>query len=457
MSSAVRTHGIPASSLTHGADAAQLSQRAVQAIAAPQMGQLLIRDHKVPGLALRVTAGGARSWVIHYRNTDRRERRFTLGSAEVIKLDQARIRARQVLGEVATGADPASSRRKHLDAPQFSIAFANWLAERATKLAPRTHAEYLRLWNKDVEPKLGSLRVASVTETDIARLHSAMHERKIVGNRILAMLSGFFRWCEGRGLRPRGTNPCSYVERYAERPKERFLTHVELGRLWTALTEAETIGIPVASKLKAKKRGISKVRRAKATGQRRGAYAASDTPAPVRKSDPVAVHAIRFLALSGWREQEVLTLRWEYLDRKRGGAQLPNTKTGASWRPLAAAAFDILDSIPRDEGSPYVFPGARTDQPRKEIRHTWYAVRQHAGLEDVRLHDLRHTLASLLASGGASLLIIGKALGHRDTKSTARYAKLLDDPVRDAVDKANNEILAAARGVSTPVTPLRIA
>ena len=202
---------------------------------------------------------------------------------------------------------------------------------------------------------------------------------------------------------------------------------------------------------------MSAKRRAKLTGRKRGPYKraaeAKESGKPLHPANPFAIAAIRFLLLTGWRESEALTLKWTDVNLDRGTATLPDTKTGRSQRVLGAPARLLLSNLPRVGESPFVFPGAAAEKPLTEISRVWYAVRAAATLDDVRLHDLRHSFASVSASSGGSLLLIGKLLGHKDTATTSRYAHLLDDPVREAADTASNMLTewlagrgAAARG-----------
>jgi integrase len=144
--------------------------------------------------------------------------------------------------------------------------------------------------------------------------------------------------------------------------------------------------------------------------------------------------------LSGWREREALTLRWADVDLSRRLAVLPDTKTGKSARHLGAAAIELLASLRRAEGSPYVFPGRLAGSSLVEINRVWFSVRHAAGLDDVRLHDLRHSFASTVASAGGSLLMIRALLGHKDTKTTQKYAHLLDDPVKATADATSAQL-----------------
>ena len=175
-------------------------------------------------------------------------------------------------------------------------------------------------------------------------------------------------------------------------------------------------------------------------------------------ANPYAVAALRFLIFSGWREQEALTLRWSDVDLASGQVMLTNTKTGKSARILSAPLRELLASLPREAESPYVFPGRDPKRPLRETQRLWYAARSAAELDDVRLHDLRHSVASFAGGRGYSLFLIGKLLGHRDQRSTAKYAHLADDTRQTMADDVGGVIRDAMEfgaGSDAPVTRLR--
>ena len=160
---------------------------------------------------------------------------------------------------------------------------------------------------------------------------------------------------------------------------------------------------------------------------------------------------LRFLLLSGWREREALTLRWDAVDLGRGVATLADTKTGRSVRELGAPALAVVDAMRahRQAGNPYVFPGAKPGAHFTDTARVWYAVRHAAGLADVRLHDLRHAFASVAASGGLTLPLIGALLGHTDSATTARYAHLVDSSRKRAAELTSGAVAAALAGGAT--------
>jgi integrase len=385
---------------------------------------------------------------------------MTIGQYGALTVEQARKIAKQTLADVAKGADPALDRAAAKGAPTIGELGKEYLDDVRSRRKPTTAREYARLWKKHVAPNMSSIRVAKAATADVSRLHRSLKAKPYLANRVVALLGSFFTYAERQGLRAKHSNPARDVEPFVESSRERFLTADEVSRLGAALTRAKRTGLPVPGSLKARKRGMSAKRRAKLTGRKRGPYKRNGKEARTTPASPFAVSAIRFLLLTGWREREALTLKWSDVDLARGVAVLPDTKTGRSPRVLGAPARLLLDELPRIEGSPYVFPGRDARKPLVEINRVWYAVREVAELNDVRLHDLRHSFASVSASSGASLLMIGRLLGHRDTATTAKYAHLLEDPVRETADRAAqtlNEWLGKQEESDHASKPVRIA
>jgi integrase len=224
------------------------------------------------------------------------------------------------------------------------------------------------------------------------------------------MLNLAERW----GLRPDGSNPCRHVERYREAKRERFLSEAELGRLGAAL----------------------------AAGEQSGA------------EEPAVVAALRLLVFTGCRMGEVLNLRWADVDLERRCLNLADSKTGARTVTLNAPALEVLAGLERR--SEWVIPGRDPRQPLVNLAKPWGRIRDAAKLEGVRVHDLRHSFASVAAGSGHSLLIIGGLLGHRQPTTTKRYAHLSDDPLRAASEAVGERIAAAlAAKPPAPVAVLR--
>jgi integrase len=405
-------------------------------------------DADLKGFGLKITPKDRRVFIAQYwaPNLHLVRRRITIGTFGTLTVEQARAYASRLLGRVANGEDPAaeaSHGRRTAKEATVAILSVEYLDEIRAKMKPRTADEYTRLFKVYIGPAIGKKPVAHLTVREVAALHLAHRKQPYQANRVLQLLKTFLYWSERRGYRTRNTNPCRDVAPFPEHARERFLTVEEVAQLGTALVKAETSGLPPAPN---HQKHTEDAKMAKHRPK------AADKPI---QANPFAVAAIRFLLLTGWREQEALTLHWNEVDLARGSATLSDTKTGKSHRPLGAPAIALLAELPRRHGSPYVFPGAKVDAPLREIKRVWYAARHAAGLDDVRLHDLRHTVASFSVGSGHSLYLTGKLLGHARSETTQRYAHLTDDARKAAADTVSGALAAALDGRKTPVTPLR--
>ena len=287
----------------------------------------------------------------------------------------------------------------------------------------------------------GGIKASQLTRGQVAALHSRMRGNPYGANQFLAITSKLYSWASDRGLLPEGhANPAARIDRYKEDSRERFLTSEELARLGDVLREAETIGLPwtVDEKKPAAKH------LAKPENRR--------TPI-----DPFAIAAIRLLILTGARLREILHARWEHVDFERGILFLPDSKTGKKPIFLNAAALVILADLPRIAGNPNIIPGGKQGHPRHDLKKPWAAICKAARLEGVRLHDLRHSFASVGAGASMGLPIIGRLLGHSQAATTQRYAHVADTPTRTAVETIGATISAAMDGgrKSPPPIPLR--
>lgn len=423
----------------------KITKQLVTAIKPEKGKDVYVWDSQIKGFGVRVKPSGARSFVVSYYapGLHQKKRRMTLGVFGPLTVEEGRKRALEALTRVSRGEDPAAEaaqERRFTKERTVAALFPAYLEASKDLRRTSTLAYYQSLGRHYVLPALGELPVARVTPAEIAELHRSMRTKKVTANRVVQLLKSFFYWLDRQGLHS-GENPATRVDFYPEKPKERFLTVEEVGRLGEALRAAETVGLEPAPQH----------RKPPSTKRRRNAGMFGGGPQP---ANPVAVAAIRFLLFTGWREQEALTLRWDALDLTRGMATLQDTKTGRSTRPLSAPAIELITSQTRLEGSPFVFPGKVTGKPLKETQRLWYAVRLAAGLNDVRLHDLRHSVASIAAAQGHSLYLISQLLGHKDLRSSARYAHFTDDSRKAVADLVGMQIDSALHPKPT-YPPLR--
>jgi len=383
----------------------------------------------VRGFGVAAFRNGGKCYIAQYRK-DGRSRRTRIGEHGRLTPEQARKEARKILGLVEGGRDPIAERKAAREVRTLKAVATDFLDQHVkTKRKARTADEYERILTLHVIPALGSKRIVDLRRADVAKLHSKLSASPYQANRAVALVSAVWNWAARRDEVSFADNPARAVERFSESGRERFLTSEELARLGDVLREGETIGLPYSideSKAKAKNAPKPQSRRV--------------------KLDPYAVAAIRLLILTGARLREILDAQWSQLDLERSVLFLPDSKTGKKPLYLSAAAQSVLAEIPRIKNNPHIIVGATKDTSRADLHRPWKAVRRAAGLDGVRVHDLRHSFASFGAGASLGLPIIGKLLGHSQAATTHRYAHLDADPLRRAAETIGNTIAAAMDG-----------
>lgn len=415
----------------------RIGRKALSTIKAEQVeGRQVYYDDELAGFALRVEPSGRMTYFIEYRpgagGRGVLKKRHNLGTAAELTPEGARKRASELLAIVRLGGDPAADKKLERAIPTMKEFAKRFLEEEVeTKLKPGTLRNYKSYVSKYIEPALGTSKLDKIQSDEIARLHRRIgKQRSTVANRVIECIGSIYRYAAMCGFVPKGHNPASGISAFREAARERFLSAAEMAKLGETLALAETDGLPWKA---SESKHVPKVKQATVI-------------------DRHAVAAIRLLILTGLRLREVLHLRWDDVDFERGVALLADTKTGRRYAVLTAPALVILKGL--DRLGEYVITGAEKDKPRSDLNRPWRAVRAHAGLDDVRIHDLRHTNASVAASGGVPLAIVGKLLGHNQASTTQRYAHLADDPVRAAADTVGNRIAAALSGSAAEVKRL---
>jgi integrase len=405
---------------------AKLTKREIDA-AKPETKDVFIWDTELKGFGLKVTPSGAKVYLIQYRMGGRvaRVQRYTIGRhGSPWTPESARTEAARLLGRVKNKTDPAKEKKSaaaahqaDADAPTLAAFADRYIEEYARPYKrPRTIEEDERNLRLHIKPALGRLKLKGITVADIAKFHASRRSNPTNANRCRALLSHLFEIAERWGERPIRSNPCQHVQKFIEQKRERFLSAAEMARLGDAL-----------------------------------ASAGGHEPA-------AALAAIRLLILTGCRLSEILALEWCWVDFERASLRLPDSKTGPKVVPLGAPALHLLVALPRQDNNPYVLPAERGTGHFVGIQKVWQRVRGMAGLTDVRIHDLRHSFASIAVSGGDSLYLVGKVLGHRQARTTERYAHLKDDPLWAVANRTAEAIAAMLKGEDGgTVVPLKSA
>lgn len=404
----------------------KLTKRIADAAAATG-DRYTIWDAVVPGFGLRVTSAGTKTFTLRYRPKGEAaaKRYVTLGRYGIITVEEARDIAKSLLGSVASGNDPARKSTSSRRALTLEEAAADFLTTQINlKRKPSTASSYGASLHHHILPKLGDRRLCDISRADVNDLHASLATSPCLANRAVAILSSLYSWAGRRGLVPDDYNPARRIEKFREHRRERYLSAEEFARLGVALREAETAGIPYD------------VDETKPT--------AKHAPKPENRRivvAPDAIAAIRLLMLTGCRLREVLNLRWQEVDLHRELLLLADSKTGRKTVVLSPHASLLLARLPRV--GEFVFPGADGTKARTDLKRPWALLTRRAGLVGLRIHDLRHSYASVAAGAGLGLPIIGKLLGHSQPATTARYAHLADHPLRTAAALIADEIAAA--------------
>jgi integrase len=382
-------------------------------------------DEQLQGFGLRVYPTGRKSFVLAYR-TNGRKRFLTLGNYGRLTPDEARRMAKIQAGGVEQGADPQADKERIAQAGTMAELCAAFM-ERHAKPKLKTWQGYQRQIDRHILPRWGNIKAQAITADDVAALHTAVgkHINPKTGqptvyeaNRLAALLSKLFNMGRKWGFLPAGApNPAQGLDKFREQSRDRWVRPEELPRLAQAINE---------------------------------------------EANESARLAIWLFLLTGCRKSELLEAKWEDIDWGRAELRLADTKAGrVHYVPLTPPAIALLDQAPRREGNPYICPGKppKPGEPEKHlvnISKPWNRVRKAAGVEDVRLHDLRRTVGSWLAQAGNSLHLVGKVLNHSNQSTTQIYARLGEDQARTALEQHAARLLGAA-GLTEPgeVVPIR--
>jgi integrase len=409
----------------------KLNKRVVEGLE-PREKAYIVYDQDLKGFGIRVMPSGVKTWLIEYRPAGGyrgiAKKRMSLGNIHTVNADEARKVAKDKLAAIRLGDDPLAQRAQERAAvPLHDLAVQFLKLHVEAKRKTNTNALYSHILYKHVLPKLGRHKAVDIQKADLNRLHHSLRDTPYIANRMLGVMGALYVWASRHDMLPEGHNPTRGIELYPEHKRERFLTSEELERLGTTLKQAETTGLPWEPDMESP---YSK-----------------HAPKPENRFtvvSPFATAAIRLLLFTGARLREILHLKWDYIDFERGLLLLPESKTGKKTIVLNAPALAILNELPRV--SPYVIAGDNLERPRADLKRPWTLVCKHAGLDGLRIHDLRHTYASFGAGSGMGLPILGRLLGHTQTSTTERYAHLDADPLRRASDHIGSTIAASLMG-----------
>jgi hypothetical protein len=372
----------------------KITKRLVEAIE-PENKDVIIRDSELKGFICKVTPRGKRVYLLYYRTKEGRERKPSIGIHGHITCDQARDTALNWLSDVAKGKDPSQEKKSEKTYVTIADLAERYLEEYAAIYKKPASIRNDKLFLKHyIIPNLGKIKINSLTGKDIANFHYNMREKSTTANRCISVISKMLNLAEKWGLRNDASMLCKHIDKYQENKREKFLSLQEIEKLSKVLRESSI------------NYGGTKM--------------------------PSAIAAIRLLLLTGCRLSEILTLKWGYIDYKHHRINFPDSKTGKKTIYISPFVLEVLDGIEKQKNNPYVIYGAIEGKHLINLRKSWCRIRKLADLEDVRIHDLRHSFASIGAASGLSLPIIGALLGHTQAQTTARYAHLIGEPLKEA-------------------------
>ena len=369
-----------------------LTNRTLQSIKAGQ----IIWDDRLSGFGARKqTSNGNTSFFVKTR-LNGRQKLITIGKYGVLTIQSARKEAIRLLAIISTGENPLNNQK--IDNLKFKELSKNWIVNHAQKhLKESSSRRYIELLRDYILPVFGNKYVDSISPQMIVRFHDQLSDKSRTANYCIATISSIWNWALKRDF-IKYDNPTIKVQKYKEVKRKRYLSYDELIKIGQSLDEEYT-------------------------------------------TNPFAVAAIKMLIMTGARRSEILSAQWKWIHGNI--LKLPDSKTGEKDISLPSPVLDLLEKLPRSINSQYIIPGKKRGKPMVNLRKPWMRVIKRAGIEHIRLHDLRHSFASFAVGQGASLALIGGQLGHHNVTTTQRYAHLAQDPIKEMTELTANSIFKA--------------
>lgn len=380
----------------------KLTKRSIDGLS-PSNKDIVVWDDFIGGFGVRVRTSGSKTFVFQYRNSVGRSRRKTIGKYGIITADQARKDALKLKVLVTGGVDPVADKQAIKEAPDFNVLLDRYLLEHVeVHNKPQTVINVTAVVNNHIRPVFGDIKVENVSRDDVIKLHRKMRATPRQANYVLSVLSKVFNLAEDWELRRDFSNPTRRVKRYPENVRNRILSDEELSLLGKHLEDSVQSQLEQFS----------------------------------------VVTAIRLLALTGCRLSEILNLKWQYIEFNTGILNLPDAKAGARSQVLSDVVLEILLTVPRTANVPWVLANKTQTGPldKSNMERAWRRIRSNCGIEDVRLHDLRHMFGTVAGASGANAFQVRDLLGHKSLAMTGRYVAQSIDPQRELVNLVSNQI-----------------
>lgn len=380
----------------------KLTKKYIETLIWNGKAQHIVWDDEVKGFGVRLYPTGKKSFVLSYRDNNRKSI-MVLGDAGLLKVDQARDKAKQFLVGLINGVNPLSQQRKVKQGTLIKDLCIAYIERHASN--KKSGKDDISRIDRFIMPAWGNQQIINIKRSDVVAIHTNLgNQGKYQANRVYSLLSKMFNLARVWGFVPEEhINPCFGIEKFKEEKRDRFVSQDEFPKLADAINQ---------------------------------------------EHNQAVVSAIWLYLLTGVRKDELLTLKWVDVDFIRKEIKLTDTKNGKNhYVPLSNAAIDILNQIPHIEGNPFVIIGKNNGQHLVNIDKPWQRIRKMAGLEDVRLHDLRRTVGSWLAQSGNSLHLIGNVLNHSNQSTTAIYARFGQDSVRDALEQHGQLLTGMVEGL----------